>query len=121
MRCNDIGLAWVVRALAQPAEVQEKLFPAFVSAADELVMEFEECFRPESAADSSHSWTGDQLLCLRALDVKFQAMSGAGKEEVWDDDDCLNHADWIEVRHLARKAAILFGWPVNEPPPTRDV
>ena len=70
-------LIWSVRALAQPASVQRKLFPAFVVVADELALEFEEHYPPALAA-SRDLWSGDQLSKLRALEQRLEAMSGEG-------------------------------------------
>ena len=110
-------LVWSVRALAQPASVQRKLFPSFVVVADELALEFEEHYALALAANRD-LWSGDQLSKLRSLDHKLEAMSGSKNEELWLSDDYLLHAEWSVVRSLAREVLHAFGWPADEPPPS---
>ena len=109
------GLKWVVRALAQPAHVQKELFPPFVFIPDELLLEFEQFFEPDSARYTDE-WSGAQYLSLRALDRKFEALDASGREELWDDQDSLDLPEWSEVRQLAREVIRAFGWPTDKPP-----
>jgi len=110
-------LIWSVRALAQPASLQKKLFPAFVVAADELALEFEENYSP-TLSEFRARWSSIQLSKLEALDQKLETMSGSEKEDLWLSSDCLNHSEWSVVRSLAKDALLEFGWPSDQPLPS---
>jgi hypothetical protein len=110
------GLQRVVRALAQPATGQRQLYPPFAFPADEMILEFEQCFE---LASPHHAdvWSGAQYSSLRALDERFRVLHGPGYEELWLAEDSLDHPAWSEIRRLARDVIRAFGWPEDEPPP----
>ena len=113
-------LVWSVRALAQPACIQKKLFPLFVVVADELALEFEEHYAPTVTA-IGHHWSRDQKSKFRALDQKLEAMSGSKKEDLWLSEDSLSHSEWSIVRSLAKEVLLAFDWPTDEPPPSTAI
>jgi hypothetical protein len=112
------GLKWVVRALAQPAHIQIKLFPSFTFPVDEMLLEFEQHFVPE-ASRFPDQWSGVQYLSLLALDEKFRALSEPDHEELWSDENCLERPEWTEIRRLALEVIQAFDWPAKEPPQSR--
>jgi hypothetical protein len=111
------NLAWSVRALSHPAEVQKKLFPSIVVVADELALTFDEYYG-RALSQVGDRWSAEQLGSLRTLAEKLSSMSGPNKEELWLADDCLSHPEWSVVRTLAKEALIAFDWSTDQPPPS---
>jgi len=114
------GLKWIVRALAQPAHIQRKLFPSFTFPADEMILEFEQFFDPASSRYTD-VWSGTLYLSLRALDEALRALSDSNDEESWLEDDGLDRPKWSEIRRLAREVIRVSGWAGDEPPPSREI
>jgi len=106
---------WAVQALAQPAVVQPTLFPSFVMVADELALEFDNCWK---AFESNYFQlcSQQQRQAVAALDHLLTEMSGPDKPELWLDEGCLNHPKWSEVRRLAADVLSAFGWSLEPPP-----
>jgi hypothetical protein len=113
-------LMWAVQALAQPAELQPRLFPEFVVVADELALEFDHW--QQTAKDHvGAGWSETQHTTLTDLDRLLTEMSGPGHPELWRGADCLNHPTWAEVRVRARTVLAAFGWSSDAPPADRAV
>ncbi|MFT5696325.1 MAG: hypothetical protein ACI9QQ_002305 [Myxococcota bacterium] len=51
-----------------------------------------------------------QLLTLQALDSALNAISGPENFELWTDDAFTNDECWEEIRTLAQKILVEFGW-----------
>jgi len=111
------NLEWSVRALAQPAAVQAKLFPTFVPPAEELALTFDDYFRP-ALPQFRDAWTDSQIGALIRIDAMLTSMSGPGKEEIWLVGDCLSHPQWSEVRGIAAEALAAFRWSAEPPSPS---
>lgn len=110
-------LEWAVRALAQPAEVQAQLFPAFVCVADELALEFDEHWR--RTRGSLAPLPSGLLGALAALDARLGSMSGHERAALWTNDALERAAEWAEVRRLAQAALAAAEWPTSRPPADR--
>jgi len=108
---------WAVQALAQPAEVQPRLFPSFVVVGDELGSDFDN-WRRTCEAHFGESWSSKQrkaVLSLdQALDRVFSPKPNRKREQ-----NGLKDRDWDEVRDRARECLEAFGWPSEMPPTGR--
>ena len=104
-------LQWSIQALAQRADVQLRLFPAFVIVADELALDFENWYRTALTALAA---TPAQREALAALDAALNAV------DQWDDEALGTDPRWEHVRQVTRFALAAFQWPESEPPPGRS-
>lgn len=105
-------LEWSIRALAQDAGTQMRLFPSFVCVPDELVLEFDEYSR---LVPSSHlPAAGRRALALLAETIDRH--SGSKNEEVWTTAGLQNSRAWAEIRQAAASVLATMGW-THEPPP----
>jgi hypothetical protein len=108
---------WSVRALAQDAEVQKVLFPAFVCAADELALEFDECLRGLVGSGRLSELSVEQSKLVEDLDQKLTEMSGTENEPLWTDEALSAAPEWTVVREAATRLVNAMGWS-SAPPPT---
>lgn len=111
MRTPEERLCHAIQALAQPADVQRSLFPAFVVVGDELAEELGDAlvdFENGGAALSP-----SQAGAIRELDGYLDALSGPANLDFWDDPA---DARWERARRLAASALAAFGWPNLCPP-----
>lgn len=108
---------WAIQALAQPPEVQPKLFPPRAAVPDELALDFDNHWIAFEA-HFGNSLSEAQCEAVHALDNLLTEMSGL-KPEIWLDGDCLRHPRWHEVRRLAGAVLAAFGWQPNIPPSER--
>lgn len=112
-------LKWSVLALAQPAELQEGLFPKFVAVADELALAWEAAI--ETLPHDAPSLTPQQMTAVNALDGLILAMSGPNNLELWENDALRERGEWEKVRQFARDVAVAFGWPMQSPGSSTDI
>lgn len=112
-------IEWIVRALAQPKDVQASLFPSFVCLADELALEFEECLSGLRAARAPLDAGVEQA--LNDLDRQLEMMSGPSHPEFWTDEALETAAEWGRVRELAHAVLTKAAWPCTSPGPTEQV
>ncbi|HJV90757.1 MAG TPA: hypothetical protein VJ623_10665 [Holophagaceae bacterium] len=117
MRESEQNLQWALQALAQPAHLQPRLFPDVEVATDELILEFSEAFR-RANADGETDWSESQRHALRLLNREIEALTASDHPEIWEDNDCLTHPAWANVRQLAAGALAAFHW-LNQAPPIR--
>ncbi|HYI47731.1 MAG TPA: hypothetical protein VEX35_04625 [Allosphingosinicella sp.] len=105
-----------VLALAQPPEVQLRLFPDFVCKADELALDFEdglyELVGHEDEIDQG------QRAAIDALDGLLIGMSGRANASFWTEDALRSHPIWDEIRDAAKAVAEAFGWAIQNPGPS---
>ncbi len=106
-------LLWALQALAMPATVQRQLFPSGVCVPDELVLDFDECWRHVG------DLTEKQQSVLKRLDETIDRWSGLEHPDVWEDSALDVHVVWHEFRTLAVEALKAFSWPIAEPPSDR--
>ena len=109
-----------LQALAAPSDVQLARFPLFVAKADELAIDFHESLLLVTQ-DSNSQLSTEQAVALRDLDALLDAMSGVANAELWTEHALRHSAAWQEVRRAAMRALIVFAWPAEPPPPTRNV
>jgi hypothetical protein len=109
-----VGPVQVLKALAQPADVQLTLYPDFVVKADELALDFNNFYEAclpemsdEQAAASSH--------------IERRLIELSGPAGPWSEDDLRHAREWADIRDLAKQALEVFGWPDEPPPPSPDV
>jgi hypothetical protein len=112
-------LEWSVRALAQPKEVQETLFPGFVCVADELALDFEESLQGCDGAQPRLATIVREA--VRELDKHLEQMSGPDNSSLWTDEALARSAEWERVRELARVVVGRAGWPTSPPDPNRQL
>jgi hypothetical protein len=108
-------LEWSVRALAQPPEVQRKLFPSFVCVPDELALDFEEGL--DLAGVAASGLTRAQKAALDELDRIISSVSGPAHPEVWADEALEDREEWRLIRKAAQDLIRAMGW-THEPPPS---
>jgi hypothetical protein len=106
---------WSVRALAQPAEVQLKLYPSFVCHADELALEFDEC-RQLAQPMLAGRLDQRQGQLIETLDSYLQSISGQVNAELWTEEAMRTSAEWERVRGLANEILAAMGWSTSPPP-----
>ena len=112
-------LKWSVLALAQPADIQESLFPDFVLVADELALNWEQALDVLNSEDAS--FTPHQKESIETLDGLILAISGSEHLEFWIDDALRTFPEWEQIRFAAAAVARSFGWPIEPPPPSPDI
>src|SRR5687767_13468836 len=111
-------LEWIVRAIAQPHNVQSSLFPSFVGAGEELVLEFDQWFRE---IRPSLLLSQDALDFFRRIDEQSEMMSKRNDDNLWFDDYTLaTSVEWEQLRTLARRLLDVMGWSHEPPPSQRD-
>lgn len=114
-------LEWIIRALAQTADVQIALFPAFVCVADELALDFDEHYQRFVGEGCSASVGSEAKQAMEALDRHLSSFSGPEHAELWT-DEALRHApEWRQTRQLAREIIARMGWPPDPPPTGRAI
>jgi hypothetical protein len=111
-----LRLEWSVRALAQPAEIQKRVYPEFVCVADELALEFEEHYRRLLKTHGPSVLAAHQLEQFERIDRQLQAMSGPERLRFWNNEALEELSEWSVVRTLAKNALRTMGWS-QEPPP----
>ena len=111
-------LKWSISALAQPAEVQKKLFPPFVCVSDELALEFDE-FHQQLRRRRTLPPASRELLLQ--IDEALEQMSGVHQQEMWTDQALQTAAEWERVRALARELITQMNWSPKPPPLERNL
>lgn len=103
---------WSIRALAQDAATQLKLYPSFAVVADELALEFEEHHRQLDLDVLRPA----QSQAVQALSDALDQMSGPDHLRLWETEalDCA--PEWQRIRELARDVLRVMGWPATPPP-----
>ena len=117
----SLRFEWPIRALAQDADVQRSLFPAFACVADELALDFEECLRTVVASGRTATFSESEARRVRELDAKLADISGLEHQDLWTDDALRGSRRRDEVRAAARQALIAFGWSSLPPPLGRNI
>lgn len=115
-------LEWIVRALSQPHDVQERLFPNFVEVADELALNWEEALSPYlNVCGGFGTFTAEQKAALLNVDNYLMLMSGKDNAHLWTMEALENSAEWNIVRDLAMQILVLMKWPMTLPPDSSDI
>jgi hypothetical protein len=114
-------LQWSVRALAQPPEIQEKLFPDFACKTDELALDFDQWWKAFQECGATGRLTQEQAALMRELDQQIERMSEPEHESLWIDEALQGAPEWDRVRELARNLLVLLGWPLDPPPSGRGL
>jgi hypothetical protein len=112
---------WSVRALAQPSEIQTRLFPSFVETADELALDFEEQLQCMADAGALARLSAAQRHSIAELDDFLRMMSGPDHAEYWTDAALQHSPQWKTVRELSRQVLHEMNWPVLPPPQGRAI
>ena len=107
-----------LQALALPAEAQLRLLPRFAEDVDDLVLNFDHCWRA-ATADHAGRLTAAQSDALGAIDRLLDDMSGQRNAGVWTRAAVRDDARWARLRSAAREALGTFGWTLDVPPDTR--
>jgi hypothetical protein len=109
---------WSILALAQTADVQLALFPAFLPAGEELALSFEQGL----GEVDRESMTRSQKAALLSLDQLILSLSGESHADFWFEEEALRRDErWAEIRLLAKAVAAAFGWQVERPQPSPDL
>jgi hypothetical protein len=111
-------LKWAVQALAQSPDDQLSLFPSFVCVADELALDFSQCFE---VVLSAGLLTPKQSEFLARLDTALEASSGPDHLEIWTNTALQDHEVWVHFRQLAVDALAACDWPNEAPPSGRAI
>lgn len=111
---------WAVQALAVSAQEQQRLFPSFAEAADELALDHEEAqaafLNASGALLSPH-----QREALDLLDRQLERMSGPHNASLWTVEALDAAPEWAHVRELAVDVLREMGWAVESPPRDRAI
>ena len=110
---NFKKIKWILQALAQPAHIQISLFPNFVNVADELALEWGECF--DLVNRKWDFFSSDQLMLIRSLDAQIVKMSGVFNISLWNNEALSSACEWQVVRQLAKELLDIFEWNFEEP------
>jgi hypothetical protein len=111
-------LEWAARALAQPHDVQESLFPDFVEVADELALSWEEAFWPFEKNPSifSAEFSEEQQQAILELNRYMGSISGEDHLDLWTMKALAASDEWKLLRKLARRVLTVMKWPPASPP-----
>ena len=104
-------LKHALQALAAPADVQVRLFPAFVHTSDELMLDFDN-FCGVVLGNYGTELAAEKTAILRAINLHLDSYpeSAEGNEAL------KNHLFWVQTRVLALRALDVFGWRRATPP-----
>lgn len=106
---HEAELYIAIRNLALPAREALEIQPEGKGCADYLALTFDEqytCFMERMTTLPEPA----QLLSLQELDSALNAISGPENFELWTDTSFINDVSWDNIRLLAEKVMIEFGW-----------
>ncbi|MDO6589924.1 hypothetical protein DS901_02065 [Loktanella sp. D2R18] len=103
------NLIWSLRALAQDAETQFRLYQCYDEAADDLVLDFESHLRSEPANFLSEN---PDIKCLDDLITSKSGIVG-----YWNKDAMLHSKFWQNIRTNAKMILLQREFPVTAPEP----
>jgi hypothetical protein len=109
-----------VQSLALNAAEQIDLYPNFVEVADELVLEFDECWRSFKSTQAVEHLANHQVAALTALDSYIESISGPSHEEIWTVNALSVKPEWQTIRSLAKSTLLTFGWAATRPEVTSN-
>jgi aspartate aminotransferase-like enzyme len=104
-----------LQALASPPSDQVELLPNFVVKTDELVLDFDH-WRSCVLHNYEGELTTEQVASLVALDQLIEKMSKSGDKAFWEEAALYAHPVWVDIRNLASKSLLAFGWAKDKPP-----
>ncbi|MEI1280616.1 hypothetical protein V6Z05_19955 [Leptospira venezuelensis] len=111
-----ILLKYALQALAQSAEIQNKLFPDFVCIADELALDFDNAYQAVKN-DLGNTLNEEQTKLLDEIDSILDQNSGDINAQHWTIEALASDIMWIRLRIRALATLDSFNWP-NIPPPS---
>jgi hypothetical protein len=103
-----------VQALAQPGKIQIELYPDGCVKADELALDFDNCFQVFKGKEFGRI-TNEQKKSLEILDSELAAMSGEENKELWTEEALLQNPRWENIRELSKKVLKEFNWKDGKP------
>jgi hypothetical protein len=103
------NLIWSLRALAQDADTQFRLYQCYDEAADDLVLDFESYLRLEPANFLSEN---PDIKCLDDLIASKSGIVG-----YWNKDAMLHSEFWQNIRTNAKMILLKREFPVTAPEP----
>lgn len=98
-----------IRNLALPAREALEMQPEGKGCADILALSFDEQYSSYMEKMTVLP-EAEQLLSLQELDSALNAISGPENFDLWSDTSFINDATWDNIRLLAEKVMIEFGW-----------
>ncbi|MBJ21323.1 MAG: hypothetical protein GY910_06745 [bacterium] len=106
---RSLRLWRVVLSLAEPAGALRDQ-PSHPGLSENLVFEFDEAYT--AFVDRFSTLPSEaQMLALQALDTKVAAMVGAKDADLWTQRARREDPNWDDVRSLATRILVEFGWP----------
>lgn len=106
---REAGLCVVVRNLSLSGTEALANLPAGLHRADALALSFDDQYT--SFMESMTNLPGQaQLLSLQELDSALNAISGPQNAELWTDASFASDPRWNNIRSLAQKVLVEFGW-----------
>lgn len=109
-----------LQALVAEPEAQLAVYPKGVCKVDELALDFDH-LRPVALERPDAGLSPCERDVLAALDRRLDAMSGPGRAELRRESALSTRREWADVRTVATAALLMFGWPVQPPPPTENL
>jgi hypothetical protein len=106
---REAGLCVAVRNLSLSGKEALANLPAGLHRADALALSFDDQYTSfmESMTNLPEQ---AQLLSLQELDSALNAISGPENVKLWTDASFASDPRWNEIRSLARKVMVEFGW-----------
>jgi hypothetical protein len=109
------ALKFSLQALAQPAMFQHRLLSVWLEDVSELPEQFVQAER-HLVRGQGVDFTPEQQAALDALHARFESFCGPANAEHWADHAVESSPQWADIRRLAVRCLVTFGWPVAEPP-----
>jgi len=98
-----------IRILAMPGREALAELPPASNRADRLALSFDEHYT-EFMQTMTVLPEEKQLLSLQALDSALNAISGPENFDLWTDASFIHDPHWDEIRALAERVMLEFGW-----------
>lgn len=114
------ALKEAVQALAQPAMIQDKLYPDSLCKGDEMALQFDEAY--EAVDSEGIELNAQQDAALNELDSYIDEHSPEDDDDedleaLWCDATLMyKDARWEEIRKRADAVLVAFDWPRDVPP-----
>lgn len=106
---REAGLRAAIRNLSLPGKEALANLPAGRYRVDVLAISFDDHYT--IFMESMTAMPGEaQLLALQELDSALNAISGPENRHLWTDASFAGDPEWSDIRFLAQKVLIEFGW-----------
>jgi hypothetical protein len=109
------ALRFALQALAQPTRFQHRLLSIWAENVSELPERFVQAER-HLVRGQKVLFTPEQQATLAALHARFESFCGPANAAHWTHNAIESSPHWADIRCLATRCLVAFGWSVAEPP-----